>query len=228
MADPALWTRRPFTLTPSSRIGFRRSRTPPLLRTRRGVPGQDHVTDCTHGPCGHRQPLSRRDRASTPFPWLDHPPRGCRVPRPEPATGGTPTPPGVEFVRYTGSYGLGFRQTAPKTPRMAVRAVCRALGGHGGTWMAATRSARGTHPRTDSQARASSRPSSRLAVGRGSRRPGRRPQRGYARPLPPRRGSGGGAPRRPPLPWRAGNAGSEGAQPPASLRRGPTGCGPTE
>ena len=77
------WRRRPSTSTPSSRIGFRRSWPPPLPRRRRGVPGQDHQTDCTHGPSGHRQPLSRRDRASTPFPWLDHPPRGCRVPRPE-------------------------------------------------------------------------------------------------------------------------------------------------
>jgi len=48
-----------------------------------------------------------------------------------PETGGTPTPPGVEFVRYSGSYGLGFRQTAPKTPRMAVRAVFRARQGCG-------------------------------------------------------------------------------------------------
>ncbi len=41
----------------------------------------------------------------------------------KPETGGTPTPPGIEFVRYRRSHGLGFRQTAPKTPRMAVRAV---------------------------------------------------------------------------------------------------------
>ena len=34
----------------------------------------------------------------------------------KPESGGTPTLPGVEFVRYGGSYGLGFRQTAPKRP----------------------------------------------------------------------------------------------------------------
>ena len=45
-----------------------------------------------------------------------------------PGIGGTPTPPGVEFVRYTRSCGLGFRQTGPQTPRMAVRAVFRASG----------------------------------------------------------------------------------------------------
>jgi len=48
-------------------------------------------------------------------------------------TGGTPNAPGVEFVRYSRFYGLGFRQTARKTPRMAVRAVFRArpaLGEH--------------------------------------------------------------------------------------------------
>jgi len=48
----------------------------------------------------------------------------------KPETGGTPTPPGVEFVRYRPSHGLGFRQTVPKRPRMAVRAVFR-VAGHG-------------------------------------------------------------------------------------------------
>jgi len=32
----------------------------------------------------------------------------------KPETGGTPTPPRVEFVRYSRSYGPGFRQTGPK------------------------------------------------------------------------------------------------------------------
>jgi len=49
----------------------------------------------------------------------------------KPETGGTPTPLGVEFVRYRRSHGPGFRQTVPKTPRMAVRAVFRARQGHG-------------------------------------------------------------------------------------------------
>ena len=49
----------------------------------------------------------------------------------KPGIGGTPTPHGVEFVRYRRSHGLGFRRTAPKTPRMAVSAVFRASGGTG-------------------------------------------------------------------------------------------------
>ena len=88
-------------------------------------------TDGARGPRGHRQPFTRRERASTPFPWLDHPPRGCRVPRPEARSRGTPTPPRVEFVRYRRSCGHGFRQTALKTPRMAVRAAFRAQQGWG-------------------------------------------------------------------------------------------------
>ncbi len=46
-------------------------------------------------------------------------------------TGGTPTPPVVEFVRYTRSCGLGFRATGPQTARIAVRAVFRARHGSG-------------------------------------------------------------------------------------------------
>ncbi len=46
-------------------------------------------------------------------------------------TGGTPIPPGVEFVRYTRSCGLGLRATGPQTPRIAVRAVFRARHGSG-------------------------------------------------------------------------------------------------
>jgi len=88
------WRRRPSTSTPSSRIGSRRSWTPPLPRKRRVGPGQDHLKDCTHGPRVHRQPFSRRDRASTPFLWLDHPPRGCRVPRPEARNRGYSYPSG--------------------------------------------------------------------------------------------------------------------------------------
>ena len=47
-------------------------------------------------------------------------------------TGGTPTPPGVDFVRYRRSHGLGFRATGPQTPRIAVRTVFRARHGSGG------------------------------------------------------------------------------------------------
>ena len=46
-------------------------------------------------------------------------------------TGGTPTPPRVEFVRYTRSCGLGFRPTGPQTAGIAVTAVFRARHGSG-------------------------------------------------------------------------------------------------
>ncbi len=36
------------------------------VRTAGGAPGKDHLTDCTHGPRGDRQPFSRRDCASHP------------------------------------------------------------------------------------------------------------------------------------------------------------------
>ena len=50
----------------------------------------------------------------------------------KPETGGTPTPPRVEFVRYSRSHGLGFRQTGRQTPRMALGAVFPRFGGpHG-------------------------------------------------------------------------------------------------
>ncbi len=37
----------------------------------------------------------------------------------KPESGGTPTPPGVEFVRYRRFRGLGFRPITPRTPRIA-------------------------------------------------------------------------------------------------------------
>ena len=89
-------------------------------------------------------------------------------------TGGTPTPPGVGFVRYTRSCGLGFHATGPQTPRIAVRAVFRArtrLRGSG-----ATRSARGLCADTDGLAGRHRVPGSR--VRRGSRRPDRPPTKG--------------------------------------------------
>jgi len=79
--------------------------------------------DGARGRRGHRQPFRRRERPSTRF-------RSPIIRREDVEflgrkleTGGTPTLPGVEFVRYSRSHGLGFRQTAPKTPRMAVRPV---------------------------------------------------------------------------------------------------------
>ena len=65
------------------------------VRTAGGAPGKDHLTDCTHGPRGDRQPFNRRDCAShPPLPWLDHPPRGCPVPRPEARNWGYSCPSG--------------------------------------------------------------------------------------------------------------------------------------
>ena len=62
--------------------GFRRSRTPPIApKTARSI-GAASPDRLHHGPRRHRQQSSRHDPASTPFPWLDHPPRGGRVPRP--------------------------------------------------------------------------------------------------------------------------------------------------
>ena len=72
--------------------------------------------DGARGRRGHRQPFRRRERPSTRF-------RSSIIRRADvefldrkPETGGTPTLPVVEFVRYRGSYGLGFRQTPPKRP----------------------------------------------------------------------------------------------------------------
>ena len=50
--------------------------------------------DGARGPRGHRQPFSGRERASTRFPQLDHPPRGCRVPRPKARNRGHSYPSG--------------------------------------------------------------------------------------------------------------------------------------
>ena len=196
---------------------------------RRGAPEQDHLM----ARAAHAGTASLSAVASAP------PPRflGSTIRREDveflgrkPETGGTPTPPGVEFVRYRGSHGLGFRQTAPQTPRMAVRAVFRARQGNGGsmTWMAATQSAKDpTHGRilkpTPVTAKLPAGGPSRDHVGRvvghDGATLGRGPGDGVRglEPLAARRSRGG-----PETP------GSEGAQPPASLRRGRTECGPTE
>ena len=91
-------------------------------------------TDCTHGPRGQRQPFSRRERRLHPFsvPSIIHREDVEFLGR-KPETGGTPTPPGVEFVRYRRSCGLESRRTASKTPRMDMRTVFRArrIGGGG-------------------------------------------------------------------------------------------------
>ena len=95
------------------------------------APGQDHHGGA-HSSRGHRQPFDRRERASTRFRISIIRREDVELLGRKPETGGTPTLLGVEFVRYGGSYGLGFRQTAPQTRRMAVRAVSgldRVVGG---------------------------------------------------------------------------------------------------
>ena len=49
----------------------------------------------------------------------------------KPETGGTPTLPGVEFVRYRRSYGLGFRATGPESPWERFSGLDRAPGTDG-------------------------------------------------------------------------------------------------
>ena len=145
----------------------------------------------------------------------------------KPETGGTPTHPGVEFVRYRRSCGLGFRQTAPKNRRMAVRAVFRARQGCGGgmTWMAATQSARDP-PTGGSSSPRRSRPSSRLAVRRGLTSTVWSATTGPCSVVAPATEFGVGAPRRPPLPWRAGHAGVRGGAAPRQPRSGTRGVWP--
>jgi len=194
-----------------------------------GAPEQDHLM--VHE--GHADPASLSAVASAPPPLSASRSSAARMSNSSvgsPKTGGTPTSLGVEFVRYGGSYGLGFRQTAPQTPRMAVRAVSgldRVLGGSM-TRMAATQSAQDS-PTGGSSSPRRSRPSSRLAGSRGitsawsSATAGAALGRGSRDEV---RGMEHLAVRRP----RGGpeTQGSEGAQPPASLRRGRTECGPKE
>ena len=94
----------------------------------RGAPEPDHLM--AHA--GRAATASRSAVESAPRPGF----RSSIIRREDveflgrkPETGGTPTPPGVEFVRYRRSHGLGFHETAAKTPRMAVRAVFRARQG---------------------------------------------------------------------------------------------------
>ena len=128
--------------TTSARHVNRHGDVPVRRRARkgRGAPGQDRRSDCARGPSGHRRPLGHRGRAHTRF-------RGSIIHREDveflcrrSETGGTPTPPGVEFVRYRRFCGLGFRATGPQTARIAVRAVFGLEHGSGSS--GATRSAR--------------------------------------------------------------------------------------
>ncbi len=222
------WTRRPFTLTPSSRIGFRRSRTPPLPRKRRGVPGQDHLTDCTHGPCGHRQPLSRRDRASTPFPWLDHPPRGCRVPRPEARNRGYSYPSGGR-VRALQAI---LRPWIPPNRPQATQNGCErgsSAGRVGMARMANTQSARGP-PTGGSSSPRRSRPSYPAGpVRQGSRPAGPSAMTGQRSVAATATGLGGWSAPCPPRLRQAGiGGGQRGHSPPPASAGRRTECGPKE
>ena len=103
----------------------------------------------------------------------------------------------------------------PQNARMAVSAVFRASGGTGLGCLPPV-GQRPIHGRILKPAPVRA----KLPAGRrGSRRPGRWPGGGYARPSPPRRVSRGGAPPRPPLPWRAGNAGVRGGRAPRQRPR---------
>ena len=106
-------------------------------------PGQDH-RDGAHRPRGRRQPFNRRERASTPFPWLDHPPRGCRVPRSGARNRGTPTPLGVEFVRLQAILRPRIPPNRPQDAQNGRESGFPGSTGCGGsmTGMAATQSAR--------------------------------------------------------------------------------------
>ena len=145
----------------------------------------------------------------------------------KPETGGTPTPPGVEFVRYRRSCELDSRQTAPKMPRMDVRAVFRARRGLG------ARPRMACHP-----------VGQRLTYGRilkpspvTTKLPSARSVEDHVRPglghdgaaLGRSHGDWARVVERPAARRSCGGPetrGSEGARPPASLRRGRTECGP--
>ena len=146
----------------------------------------------------------------------------------KPETGGTPTPPGVEFVRCRRSCGLESRRTAPKTPRMDVRAVFRARRGWGGLHGQDACHPVGPRPAYGRTLKPSP-VTTKLPAGRSVEdhvRPGRRPRRDSPRPRPRRRGSGGGAPRSPPLLRRAGNAGVRGGTAPRQPPQGTHGVWP--
>ena len=83
----------------------------------------------------------------------------------KPETGGTPTPPGVEFVRYTRSCGLGFRQTGPQTAQNGRESGFPGFGGATPPWISRHPWAKGTTQGGSSSPRWS-RPSSRLMVSR--------------------------------------------------------------
>jgi len=109
------------------------------------------------------------------FPWLDHPPWGCRVPRSEARNRGYSYPSGGGIGALPAILRPRIPPNRRKTPRIAARAVFRASEGHG-LGRPATESAKAP-PTGGSSSPCRSRPSSRLAIRRGSRRPGRPPRR---------------------------------------------------
>jgi len=153
----------------------------------------EQAPDGARGPRGHRQPFSRRERRRHPFPWLDPPPRGCRAPRPVARNRGYSYPSGG---RVRALQWILRPRMPPNRPQNAQNGRESGFPGSAGcwggsmTWMAATQSDKDPPTGGFSTPRRS-RPSSRLAVRRGSRRPGRRPRRDYARPVAPATGFGG-------------------------------------
>ena len=220
--DPALGQGDLSPFRPSSRIGFRRSRTPPLPRKRRGAPGAGSP-DRLHTRAT-RPPSAVQPSRATPPPVSV--PRSSTA-RMSSSSAGSPKPGVLLPLRGSSSCvtgdpaGLNLAKPPPRRPEWTGERLSGLAGVGGSTArMPATQSARG--PLTGGFS------SPRRSV-EDHVRSGRRPRRGGAGPPPRRRGSGG---------WSAPQArrscggpetrGSEGARPPASLRRGRTECGPKE
>ena len=207
--------------------GTEMSRFGGLPRRGRGAPGQDHLSDCAHGPPGHRQPLGHRGRAYTVS--------GARssTARMSSSFAGGPKP-GV-LLPLRGSSSCVTRdpaasdsaQPAPKRARIAVRAVFGLEHDSGGLRSGATRSARDSPSRiltaspvaTEFPARGSGEDRIGRIVAHEGEALDRGPGDGVRRVEHPaaRRSCGGPE-----------TGGSEGARPPASLRRGRTQCGHKE
>ena len=111
---------------------------PPVKGRGQEAPGQD--------PPGRRWPFGVDCAGRHPNGGLDPPAPGRRAPRRKPGTGGTPTPPGVEFSCYGRSCSLGFRPTGPAPPEIGVRAVLRAQQGSAASPAGGARGLAGSRP----------------------------------------------------------------------------------
>ena len=163
------------------------------------------------GHAAHRQPFSRRERASNRFRAPDHPPRGCRFPRPEARNRGYSCPSGGRVRALQWILRPWITPNRPQTSRMAVRAV---------RGMIATQSARDpAYARLLAPRR--SRPSSRSVGSSRITSTGSSATTGRCPVAAPGTGFGGWT--TPPLPWRAGKNGVRGGgaprQPPAGDAR---------